>query len=518
MYLIHLVIILVVGIHGVVKAQSSDESGNFPASDLQSLAPLHFSHQYIGEVLNSFPNPSALRGLTFREGKLWGVTAAGAGGTGVLFEMNADSGAVLSMITISPLSSSSFTFGLGFDTLRNVFVVTDPADDLILKVNPTTGEVTGTFSSPGSGPVGAAYDSTRDGYWISDFETNKVHLVNPDTGAEITSLPVPSGASSIAGTGYDSVNDVIMFHSRDSGETYLMTASDGVQVGVFPTPPSLGENNGQGAAVRPTDLTGYLTNFNDPTIFVVDLELAIPEPSTILEHFLSYGVRRTKGTPKFEKQEVNLTDQFESGVLFEVKKPKELYNPTDKNGEGIIDPDTHLVGYEIKRAKTDPPQPKHVKRTNIKVVNQFGTIFVDTKKPDRLLVPSLEDLDIPIPDNDVPDEFPVDHFKCYKVKVTEGTPEFPEGIQVTVGDQFTDPPEVFDVEGPKRLCNPVDKNGEGIINPIAHLMCYKVKPAEDEPKHIKVEGIHTNNQFGPLQVDTKKEAELCVPSTKQIDP
>ncbi len=89
-YLIHLVIILVVGIHGVVKAQSSDESGNFPASDLQSLAPLHFSHQYIGEVLNSLPNPSALRGLTFREGKLWGVTAAGAGGTGVLFEMNAD--------------------------------------------------------------------------------------------------------------------------------------------------------------------------------------------------------------------------------------------------------------------------------------------------------------------------------------------------------------------------------------------------------------------------------------------
>jgi len=44
----------------------------------------------------------------------------------------------------------------------------------------------------------------------------------------------------------------------------------------------------------------------------------------------------------------------------------------------------------------------------------------------------------------------------------------------------------------------------------------KVKPADDEPKHIKVEGLHTNNEFGPLQVDTKKEAELCVPSTKEV--
>ncbi len=237
----------------------------------------------------------------------------------------------------------------------------------------------------------------------------------------------------------------------------------------------------------------------------------VPEPSTILDHFLSYEVRRTKRTPKFEKQEVILTDQFESDVLFKIKKVKKLYNPADKNGEGIIDLDTHLVGYKIKRAKGEP---KHEKRTNIEVVNQFGTIFVDTKKPDRLLVPSLKDLDNPIPDIDVPDEFLVDHFKCYKVEVSEGS-EFPEGIQVDVVDQFNQP-KLFNVKKPERLCNPVDKNGEGIINPDAHLMCYKVKPAEDEPKHIKMKGIHTNNQFGPLQVDTKKEAELCVPSTKTL--
>lgn len=261
----------------VVLAQSPDEldnAGNYRDSSRRYPAPGQPSPQGIGEVLNSFPNPSDLKGLTFREGRLWGVT--GGTGSGVLYEMDADSGAVLSTITISPLPGR--TFGLGFDTSRDVFVVTNSTDDVILKVDPTSGAVIDSFPSPGSGPVGTAYDATRDGYWISDFSTNKVHLVNPDTGAEITSLPVPSGASRIAGTGYDPDNDVIMFHSRDSAETYLIRASDGVQVGVFSTPPSPGTNNGQGAAIRPTDLTGYLTRSGVATIFVVDLDLA-PSPT-----------------------------------------------------------------------------------------------------------------------------------------------------------------------------------------------------------------------------------------------
>jgi hypothetical protein len=32
------------------------------------------------------------------------------------------------------------------------------------------------------------------------------------------------------------------------------------------------------------------------------------------------------------------------------------------------------------------------------------------------------------------------------------------------------------------------------------------------PKHTKVLGMHTNNQLGPLQLDSIKENELCVPS------
>ena len=267
----------------VVRAQSPDkmeDARNYLDSGRQNPAPGQLSTAATGDVVNSFPNPSALRGLTFREDRLWGITSSGEGGTGpgVLYEMDADSGAVLSTITISPRPSG--TFGLGFDTLRDVFVVTTL--DTILKVDPTTGAVIDSFPAPGPGPIGAAYDPVRDGYWISDCRTDRIYLVNPYTGVETTSLPVPPGASLIAGTGYDPKNDVIIFNSRttgpeDIGKTYLIRANDGVLVAVFSTPrfsttpPSPYEEVGQGAAIRPTDLTGYLTHFREATIFVVEL-------------------------------------------------------------------------------------------------------------------------------------------------------------------------------------------------------------------------------------------------------
>lgn len=48
-------------------------------------------------------------------------------------------------------------------------------------------------------------------------------------------------------------------------------------------------------------------------------------------------------------------------------------------------------------------------------------------------------------------------------------------------------------------------------------MCYQAKPATGQPKHVKLLGIHVNNQFGPEQLDTVKEEEFCVPSEKIID-
>lgn len=241
------------------------------------------------------------------------------------------------------------------------------------------------------------------------------------------------------------------------------------------------------------------------------------------DHFLSYKIKPSAGSPKFQPiLGVSLSDQFEQG-LFDVTAQRcagapSLYNPADKNCEGIPDPLAHLKGYQIRLTKMKPPQPKHVPH-NVQVTNQFPqTLRLTTVKPDRLLVPTTKCIDqpgnpcpVPLPP---PNPATVDHFKCYKVKITKGTPKFQPILGVRGSDQFT-PPKVFDLENVTRLCNPVDKHGEGIMDPTNHLLCYKATPAKGQPKHLPVKGIHLSNQFGLETVDTVREEDLCVPSLKQ---
>jgi len=106
-----------------------------------------------------------------------------------------------------------------------------------------------------------------------------------------------------------------------------------------------------------------------------------------------------------------------------------------------------------------------------------------------------------------------DHYLGYKVKETKHTDKF-EKITVILSDQFeTD--AVYIVEKPERLYNPVDKNGEGISDEITHLLGYKIKAPEDQPKFEK-RNVFTNNQFEPEDLEVKKENQLCVPSVKTL--
>jgi hypothetical protein len=64
----------------------------------------------------------------------------------------------------------------------------------------------------------------------------------------------------------------------------------------------------------------------------------------------------------------------------------------------------------------------------------------------------------------------------------------------------------------------VNKNGEGITRPGAHLMCYKAKvPAGDLPVTRRENDINVNNQFGADQeLDLVREEQLCVPATRNL--
>jgi hypothetical protein len=95
-----------------------------------------------------------------------------------------------------------------------------------------------------------------------------------------------------------------------------------------------------------------------------------------------------------------------------------------------------------------------------------------------------------------------DDFKCYSVQGAN------LGATVNLVDQFESVQGV-NVTKPRLLCNPVDKNGEGIPNPLAHLVCYEIK----QP-HFRQRDVLVSNQFGQAQLKVKAPELLCVPSTK----
>ena len=238
-----------------------------------------------------------------------------------------------------------------------------------------------------------------------------------------------------------------------------------------------------------------------------------PPLDACLDDFTCYAAWVTRGTPDFTPiPAVTLVDQFESATVT-VTAPATLCPPANKNAEGVVDDVTHLMAYQIKKQT-----PAHIKRGTIRMTNQLEEIRVDTVKPELLLVPTAKTLSQPGPPAPNPSGHDVDHYKCYKVRVTPGTPLPAQDRKVAVTDQFTAPAKFLTLRKPRHLCLPVDKNGEGVKNPEAHLLCYAAKPARGEPKHLRREGVFVNNQFGPLRVNTVKEKEFCIPSVKSLSP
>lgn len=245
-----------------------------------------------------------------------------------------------------------------------------------------------------------------------------------------------------------------------------------------------------------------------------------------LDHYLSYKVRFGKGAPRFAPEDVALQDQFRQSN-FVVRRPVGLLNPVEKTHEGTVagigNPDLHYLSYHVNGAP--------FRLDNVRIRSQFGELTLDLKRADRLLVPAFKAL----PGGTLPAGTPqgADHYLCYRVNVSgdrddEGEdddddescdPRFPSRPRVRLLDEFNLPRD-FDVVRPTRLCAPAVKTHDGVrhdadvANPANHLTCYRVRPAGGEAKHQRVHGIRARDQFGDHLLDTQKEREVCVPSTK----
>lgn len=102
-----------------------------------------------------------------------------------------------------------------------------------------------------------------------------------------------------------------------------------------------------------------------------------------LDHFQCYVIKRSKGGPKFVKQTVTVSNQFEDvAVEVELVRPFRLCAPASKNGEDPTAPDhpDHLLCY-----KTKSPHFGDAEHT---IDNQFDQRDVKLISRNELCVPS----------------------------------------------------------------------------------------------------------------------------------
>ena len=223
-----------------------------------------------------------------------------------------------------------------------------------------------------------------------------------------------------------------------------------------------------------------------------------------LDHFQCYRSRVIEKQPAIPPKNPPLTlvDEFAT-LTRHVVKLVTICNPTNTDGgdPGALSHTNHLGGYLLHERR---PYPKRLPIRSQKIVNEFGTIFVDLRWQLRMMVPTAKQLDGLPP----PLTAPGDHFTCYRVRRTPGTVAFPKRT-VTLSDEFGT--ATAKVLAPKRLCAPVDKNGEnpGAQSHPAHLLCYRIsRPFRS------VGRVFINNEFGRGQLYPMSLDELCVPSLK----
>jgi hypothetical protein len=96
----------------------------------------------------------------------------------------------------------------------------------------------------------------------------------------------------------------------------------------------------------------------------------------------------------------------------------------------------------------------------------------------------------------------LDHMKCYNTK----NPPFSRRT-VSLEDQYVS--TTATVVKPHRMCNPVDKNDEGIFDATGHLSCYRIREGRFTRRTALV-----RNQFGDQNISVTRPDHLCLPAEK----
>ena len=273
-----------------------------------------------------------------------------------------------------------------------------------------------------------------------------------------------------------------------------------------------------------------------------------------LDHFMTYLVKPSRGSGEAVRfGPVTIADQL-GAAAYEILRPAALLLPADKNGAGVGDPATHLVEYRVRPVRD---APRFARRRDLVFTNECGEFRVAVARPESLLVPAAKSASElpPAPD---PAGHDVDHLLCHRARALTRLPDgtrlpLPHGVQVEIADQFQS--RRYDLKRVSKVCMPAEAAGdptllagplEGTPRPFspaaarqtdAHLVCYRARPAThfieqagcgparpgdrgtrlspQQPGHARRSGIHVHGTLGALQLDTRRQLELCIPSTKR---
>ncbi len=120
--------------------------------------------------------------------------------------------------------------------------------------------------------------------------------------------------------------------------------------------------------------------------------------------------------------------------------------------------------------------------------------------PTPLSTPSIQNL-----------EAALDDFLCYATKLTRGGPRFTPALGVRLNDTLGS--TRFNVRKPTRLCAPADKDGNGIVDPIANLERYTLQRMRGTPRYAR-STRRVVTALGTLSLDTIRPDQLLVPTAE----
>jgi hypothetical protein len=224
------------------------------------------------------------------------------------------------------------------------------------------------------------------------------------------------------------------------------------------------------------------------------------------DSYLCYRTSPDVVAPTYSPVQTSLTDEFDSAVSFEARKPSSLCLAGSLDGVAPIEGEAHLRAYDIRETSGSS---SHTPRTELRYEGGLAPLYLDTRRPERLLVPASTSLDGggPLDPAQV-----IDHYKCYSTRTPTTKPRyFPNKAMVHFQDALES--RSYTVKRPSRLCTPVSVDGSVIMTPGRHLLCYSAKVAKFSNKHVPVAGVESVDALFSDVVRTSREEEICVPSS-----